>query len=118
MIGSLPSMSGESPLGVHSTVKEPSGAATSHVQPEPKTDPGADMADHCSCMFSKDPKLESMEDARSPVGSPPPLGLMISQNIVWLECCPPLFLIARRISWGMEFRSDMSSSMLLSWRSG
>ena len=29
MIGSLPSMSGESPLGVQSTVREPSGAAMS-----------------------------------------------------------------------------------------
>src|SRR5215212_10240653 len=116
--GSLPSIKGVSPLGVHSTVKEPSGAATSQVQPEPKTDPGADMADHCSCRFSKEPKLDSMEVARSPTGSPPPLGFMICQNIVWLECCPPLFLTERRMSSGTEFKSATSSSIGLSARSG
>src|SRR5215216_7055000 len=97
MIGSLPSMSGLSPFWVVSILKEPSGAATSQVQPDPKSAPGAETFDHCSWKFSKEPKLESMADARSPVGSPPPLGLMISQNILWLECCPPLFLTDLRM---------------------
>ena len=67
---------------------------------------------------TKEPKLDSMALARSPTGSPPPLGFMICQNIVWLECCPPLFLIDLRMSWGTESRSARSSSRGLSARSG
>src|SRR3712207_4762716 len=94
MTGVLPSMRGESWLAVVSIESEPSGAEINHAQPEPKSAPGAAAAAHCSLNASNEPNEEFMAFASSPVGSPPPLGLMISQNIAWLECPPPLFLTA------------------------
>ena len=48
--------------------------------------------------------------AISPLGSPPPLGFMIFQNMVWLTWPPPLLRTAARMSSGMALRSRMSSS--------
>src|SRR5436309_480114 len=44
--------------------------------------------------FANDPNADSMALARSPAVSPPPSGLMFSQNIPLLKCPPPLLRAA------------------------
>ena len=51
-----------------------------------------------------------MASAMGPVGSPPPWGFMIFQNMVWLTWPPPLLRTAPRMSSGMALRSRMRSS--------
>src|SRR5215212_10578132 len=98
MTGVLPSIKGVSWLGVVSMERVPSALAMSHAHPLPNNAPGAAAAPHCSLKDSKEPKEESMALLKSPVGSPPPCpdGPMISQNMEWFECPPPLFLTAVR----------------------
>ena len=40
----------------------------------------------------KSPNVSRIASAIAPVGSPPPCGFMICQNIVWLTCPPPLLM--------------------------
>ncbi len=51
----------------------------------------------------------------APVGSPPPPGFMICQNIEWLACPPPLFRTAVRIPSGRASSRAISSSTGWSW---
>ena len=46
-----------------------------------------------------------MASARSPLGSPPPSGPMICQNMEWLTWPPPLLRTAVRMPSGTAFRS-------------
>ena len=63
-------------------------------------------------------EVEVMALARSPVGSPPPLGFMICQNMLWLAWPPPLLRTAVRIASGTLFRLRIKSSTLMfsNWR--
>ena len=55
---------------------------TSQAQPLPKRVAPALL--NCSLKVAKPPNAPLIASAIAPVGSPPPFGLMISQNIVWL----------------------------------
>ena len=56
--------------------------------------------------------------AIAPEGSPPPLGFMICQNMVWLTWPPPLLRTTVRTSSGTALRSLRSSSAVFLPRSG
>ena len=92
--------------------KDPSGEAISHAHPLPNNAPGAAAAPNCSLNPSNEPNDESMAEARTPLGLPPPCpeGPIICQNIEWLECPPPLLRTAVRMSSGTESMLAKSSS--------
>ena len=69
-------------LAVEQISSLPALLTQSQAQPEPKRVAAA-LA-KASLKASKLPKVAVMSAARSPVGSPPPLGLMSVQNMLWL----------------------------------
>ena len=64
---------------------------------------------------AKPPSSAVIAWARAPVGSPPPPGFMICQNIEWLACPPPLFRTAVRIDSGngVEVRDQVLDRLAL-----
>jgi len=79
-------------LAVEQISSLPAVLTQSHAQPEPKRVAAA-LA-KASLKASKLPKVALMSAARSPVGSPPPLGLMTVQKRLWLKWPPPLLRTA------------------------
>src|SRR6266550_5630300 len=95
MIGVLPSEIGVFWFGVETTAR-PDPSWINHDQPEPNWLTPAFL--NSSLKESKSPNLSLIAEARSPSGSPPPSGLMISQKNVWLEWPPPLLRTAVALS--------------------
>src|SRR4029077_11636192 len=81
----------------------------SHVQPEPKRLTPASLT--CVLRSSSEPNVESIAAARSPLGEPPPLGLIVSQNSEWFAWPPPLLRTAVRLSSGTWSRFEISASI-------
>src|SRR5712692_7607077 len=92
-------------------------ALMSQAQPDPKR--VAPAALNFSLKASKLPNVLLMAAARLPVGGPPALGPMISQNMGWLMAPPALLRTAVRMFSGMmaHWLASSCSSVLL-WRSG
>ena len=63
---------------------------------------------------AKEPKAALIASASSPVGSPPPSGLMFSQNSVWLAWPPAWLRSGVCLSAGSDDRLARSSSTGLS----
>src|SRR5208283_917585 len=89
----------------------PSDVLTTHAQPEPNRPMPA--AANLALKSSKLPYLALMALARLPTGDPPALGLMISQNMAWFQCPPPLLRTAVRIGSGTADRPLASSESRL-----
>ena len=85
---------------------------TSQPQPLPNWFTAASLS--CCLNVPKSPKVEPIASARAPSGSPPPLGLMISQKSEWFAWPPALFRTAVRLSSGMRSRLASTSSTGLS----
>ena len=77
-MGTLPSDNGLSWLAVLVTDSVPP-SDTSHTQPEPNWP--APVSSNFFLKSSSEPNADSMADATSPLGSPPPSGLIHSQNL-------------------------------------
>src|SRR3954452_19472960 len=75
--GVWPSETGESWFGVLVTLR-PEPSCTSQVQPLPKRATPASLT--CFLRSSRLPKVSLISSARAPLGSPPPAGLMVSQE--------------------------------------
>src|SRR6266508_1943181 len=100
-MGTWPSDRGLSWLAVLVTDSElPSD--TNHTHPEPKRLTPA--SSNFLRKSSIDPNADSMALADSPLGSPPPSGLIHSQNREWLRWPPPWLRTAVRLSSGIESR--------------
>src|SRR3954452_25162797 len=95
MIGVWPVEIGESWLAVETTAR-PEPSWTSHDQPDPNWLTPAFL--ESSLKESRSPNVSLIAEARSPSGSPPPSGLMISQKKEWLECPPALLRTAVSLS--------------------
>src|ERR1700736_6204903 len=82
-------------------------AWTSQAQPEPKRVVAA--AVNFSLNASKLPNVLLIAEARLPLGGPPALGPMISQNMVWLMAPPALLRTAVRMFSGTMAQWSESS---------
>jgi hypothetical protein len=109
--GVAPLEIGLSWLGVLVIFSEPP-SSTSQAHPEPNWPTPA--ASNCSLKASNEPKASSIAPARSPEGSPPPSGLIDSQNSEWFRWPPPLLRTTPFLSSGRESRLAMTSSIGLS----
>src|SRR5688572_7043395 len=89
---------------------------SSHTQPLPKR-PVPAFA-HSSLNLSKLPNEPLIASAILPVGAPPALGAIHSQNREWFQCPPPLLRTAVRIASGTLLMLLQSSSTLLPCSSG
>ena len=69
-------------LGVETTAS-PEPSCTSQDQPEPNWPTPASL--NWTWKSPKEPKADSIAEARSPSGSPPPSGDIHSQNSEWLK---------------------------------
>src|SRR5690606_29162306 len=65
-----------------------------HNQAHPEPNRVAAACENFSLNPSNEPKASLIAVASSPVGSPPPFGLIVSQKRLWLKKPPPLFLTA------------------------
>src|SRR5574340_281985 len=109
-------MSGLSWFGVLSTLSEPAPSAVTQAQPEPNRPEAA--AVNCSFNFAKSPKDRFTASAKAPVGSPPALGPMSTQNMLWFQCPPPLLRTAVRTTSGTAPRFLSSPSRSDAWTPG
>src|SRR3954453_8877715 len=98
---------GESWLGVLVSLSSPP-SRTSHVQPEPNC--ATPLASNCDLNSSNEPNFELIASASSPLGSPPPSGLIDSQKSEWLAWPPPLLRKAVCLSSGSDERFWRTSS--------
>ncbi len=99
-------MIGLSWLGVLSMASELLSATS---QPQPLPNRPAQALANCSLNWLKPPNALVMASASAPEGSLAPPGAIVSQNIVWLACPPPLLRTGVRIASG-RLSSPRSSS--------
>ena len=100
-------MIGLSWLGVLSMASAPLSATS---QPQPLPNRPAQALANCSLNWLKPPNALAMASASAPDGSLAPPGAIVSQNIVWLACPPPLLRTGVRIASG---RLSMPAEQLL-----
>src|SRR3989344_560414 len=91
--------------------KEPSLFLTIHVHPEPKTLKA--VAEKPFFRSSKEPKCFSINFSKSPEGSPPLFGDIVSQKKLWFQYPPPLFLTAIFTGSDKPFRLENKSNNLI-----
>jgi len=73
-------------------------------QPQPEPNCFAVVSLNCFLKSSKLPKSFLICSPMAPVGSPPPLGFMIVQNMEWFTWPPPLLRTTVRTSSGTLFQ--------------
>src|SRR3954465_5418552 len=103
----FPSISGLSWFGVLVIDNLPP-SLMSQAQPDPNRPVPA--AANCSLNLLKSPNALLMASPSLPLGSPPLLGPMISQNIVWFQWPPPLLRTAVRTDSGTVLMLFINSS--------
>src|SRR3954454_6839465 len=84
-------------------------SSTSHVQPEPNCP--TPLASNCSLKSSNEPNASLIASPSSPLGSPPPSGLIDSQKRLWLAWPPPLLRTTPCLSSGSDERLCRTSSI-------
>src|SRR6266498_1725019 len=105
--GVSPLLIGESWFAVETTAR-PVPSWISQVQPEPKRLTPASFT--AALSSSRPPKVDSIAEPSDPLGSPPPLGLMISQKKLWFAWPPALLRTTVRLSSGSRSKVVSTSS--------